>query len=62
MALQERTPDRRERKRFLVECDGCSLEQTADGREEAKRVADDHQEETEHELVVVEWPRSTAPP
>lgn len=62
MALQGKVSDQRERKQYLIACDGCSLDQTADGREEAKRIADSHQRETGHEIVVVEWPRSTAPP
>lgn len=62
MALREEASDQRERKQYLMACDGCSLDQTVDGREEVEQVADAHRRETGHEIVVVEWPRSTTPP
>lgn len=51
-------PTRDETKRFLVDCDGCSYEQAADGREEATRIGADHRHATGHELVALELPRS----
>ncbi|WP_254764698.1 hypothetical protein [Natrinema marinum] len=45
-------------KRFLVQCDGCSFERSADGREEATRIGTHHRRETGHEIVAVELPPS----
>lgn len=51
-------PAGEETKRFLVDCDGCSYERAADGREEATRIGADHRRATGHELVAVELPPS----
>ncbi|WP_226007012.1 hypothetical protein [Natrinema salinisoli] len=59
MATKETAPARGETKRFLVECDGCSYERSADGRDEAMRIGTDHRLETGHEPIAVELPPST---
>lgn len=46
-----------QQKRYLVGCDHCSFDEMIDGRKEATQLAETHQRETEHALVVVEWPR-----
>lgn len=51
----KQSPD--QQKRYLVGCDDCSFDETADGRTKAKEIAETHQRETEHAIVVVEWPR-----
>ncbi|WP_049890829.1 hypothetical protein [Natrinema versiforme] len=51
-------PTREATKRFLVDCDSCSYERTADGREEATRIGADHRRATGHELVALEVPQS----
>ncbi|WP_222918753.1 hypothetical protein [Natrinema sp. SYSU A 869] len=58
MATNEMAPDRGETKQFLVECDGCSYERPADGRDEATRIGTDHRQETGHDLVAIELPPS----
>ncbi|RKD94972.1 hypothetical protein [Halopiger aswanensis] len=45
-------------QRFLVTCDGCSFERTADGRENAAAIGDDHRRETRHDVVALEVPPS----
>lgn len=45
-------------RRYLVTCDGCAFEQSADGREEATAVGTDHRQETHHDVIAVEMPRS----
>lgn len=60
MTETETRSRREETKRYLVKCDGCSFERTADGHDEAVRIGNAHRQETEHELVAVEMPRSTA--
>ncbi|WP_408958027.1 hypothetical protein [Natrinema sp. 74] len=59
MATNETRSTRTGPKRFLVQCDGCSFERPADGREEATQVGTDHRRETGHELVAVELPPSS---
>lgn len=56
MATRGKTSDQSEPKRYLVQCDHCSLEQTADGRPEVEEIASTHRDETGHALVAVEWP------
>jgi len=58
MPLKEQAPGQGESRRFLVKCDGCSFEQSAEGRDEATEVGDGHRRETGHELVAVEFPPS----
>ncbi|MXV63793.1 hypothetical protein GS429_17340 [Natronorubrum sp. JWXQ-INN-674] len=43
-------------KRYLVKCEGCAFEDTADGRDTATTIGTDHQRETQHEVVAVEVP------
>lgn len=50
--------DRNETRRFLVKCEGCSFERTADGRENAAAIGTDHRRETRHEVVALEVPPS----
>ncbi|QLK26375.1 hypothetical protein HYG81_01785 [Natrinema zhouii] len=56
MATKETASSHEETKRFLVECNGCSYERSADGRLEATRIGNDHRRETGHELVAIELP------
>lgn len=56
MATNETAPGSQERKRFIVECNGCGYERSADGRDEATRIGTDHRRETGHELVAIELP------
>ena len=58
MATKETAPPHEETKRFLVECDVCSYERSADGRDEATRIGNAHRRETGHELVALELPPS----
>ncbi len=58
MATNDTGPARTESKRFLVQCDGCSFERSANGRDEATEVGADHRQETGHEIVAVELPPS----
>lgn len=58
MALKEAAPERGEARQFIVKCDGCSFERTAEGRDEATEIGNGHGRETGHELVAVEFPSS----
>ncbi|MFD1585990.1 hypothetical protein ACFR9U_03270 [Halorientalis brevis] len=57
MATSEPASDKEESKQFLVQCEDCTLEQTAIGRAEIEAIATVHQEDTGHALVAVEWPQ-----
>lgn len=48
-------------KRYLVSCDECAFEADAQGHEEAQRVAQEHTDETDHEVVALEYPRNKRP-
>ena len=58
MAITESDPGQGETRRFLVECEGCSFERAATGRDEAERIGDAHRGETGHNLVALELPPS----
>lgn len=55
---RESTDSEGETKRYLVNCETCAFEHTADGRERATVIGTDHQEETKHEVVALEVPPS----
>lgn len=48
-------------KQYLVSCDECAFEAEAQGQEEAQRVAQEHTDETDHEVVALEFPRNKRP-
>lgn len=48
-------------KRYLVTCDDCSFDEEARGRDEAVRRAQRHRDETDHSVVVVEFPPNRQP-
>lgn len=58
MGTTGRTPEQGESTPYLVKCDGCSFEHTADGRDEATRIGDRHRREMGHDIVVLEVPPS----
>lgn len=43
---------------FMVACDDCPFEQAGVSREEAAAVAQQHIDQTAHEVVAVEMPRT----
>lgn len=45
-----------ETRQYLVECDDCSFEATADGRDRAAQTARQHLADTGHDVVAVEVP------
>ncbi|GAB3674573.1 hypothetical protein [Halopiger thermotolerans] len=45
-------------QRFLVTCEGCSFERTADGRDSAAAIGNDHRQATRHDVVALEVPPS----
>ncbi|OVE84530.1 hypothetical protein [Natronolimnobius baerhuensis] len=45
-------------RQYLVKCDGCSFEQSADGRDEAATIGNGHHRETNHDVIAVEVPPS----
>ncbi|WP_436343021.1 hypothetical protein [Natronorubrum sp. FCH18a] len=45
-------------KQYLVTCESCSFEHTADGRDSATAIGTDHHRETRHEVVAFEVPPS----
>lgn len=49
-------------KQYLVECDECSFEETATGRDEVNRIGNRHRTKTGHELVAIEYPHQTKRP
>ncbi|SEP84596.1 hypothetical protein [Natrinema salaciae] len=59
MTTKETAPGGGEGKRYLVDCNGCSYERAATGRDEATRIGTDHRRETGHELVAIELPPTT---
>lgn len=58
MVTKKTSSDRKETKQFVVNCNDCSFERTADGRDEAAHVGDGHRRETGHTLVAIEAPPS----
>lgn len=58
MATKETGTSGGDTKRFLVDCNVCSYERAATGRDEATQIGTDHRKETGHELVAVELPPS----
>ncbi|WIV67465.1 hypothetical protein [Natrialbaceae archaeon AArc-T1-2] len=54
------TLGRAETRQYLITCEGCTFERTADGREEATEIGSDHRRETDHAVVAVEVPPSIA--
>ena len=58
---RESTDQEAETKRYLVQCEGCSFEDTADGRDSATAIGTDHHRETRHEVVALEMPRTADP-
>ncbi|MFB6166138.1 MAG: hypothetical protein ABEJ31_13335 [Haloarculaceae archaeon] len=50
------SPDSELPKRYLVGCDQCSFERDARGADEAQRVAQRHTDETDHDVIAVEYP------
>ena len=58
MFTNESTPERGESKQYLVQCDGCSFERPAAGRDAATTIGTSHRQETRHDVVVVEVPPS----
>lgn len=49
-------------KRYFVQCDDCAFEVAAEGLTEAKSIGTEHRQETKHDIVAVEAPRSTIGP
>lgn len=43
---------------FMVACDDCPFEQAVESREEAEVVAQQHLDQTNHEVVALEMPRT----
>ena len=58
MGMSSKAPAQKETKQFLVDCDGCSFERTATGRDEATQIGIAHRRATGHELVAIEMPSS----
>lgn len=56
MALEERSANQGDAKRFIVQCDECSFASEAEGRYEARGMGTTHHRETGHDVVAVEWP------
>lgn len=62
MATKETGRGGSESKRFLVQCDSCSFERSATGREDVTQIGNAHRRETGHELVALELPPSIESP
>lgn len=45
-------------KRYLVACDDCSFSDTVIGREDAIAVGESHNEESDHEITALEFPKN----
>lgn len=57
MLTNRAAPDGDERT-FLVKCESCSFERTADGRDTATEIGTDHQRSTSHDVLAFEVPSS----